>query len=428
MRALPVLASLLLISCHPRPDTRRHKDADLAMYTVAWGDRLEWIAWDFDVAGGYPALAKLNGIRDPDHIRMGQRLRIPRNGAMTEGLPPWPGMEPVADGPRACHAERLEPPRTAVLPGCATAACVPLDGGWQRICSCEATQGTPGFVLVEGGRPVIAWPAPVGSDPGDPPYQIMGTARDFDVVKADLNGDGRREYVVAFRRELNDVGMSHWNMAVLDGAHPQAPPLLFTAANYGEGSLVRSPDGGCDLLSTTWELAWEPPKTNPGWTLLGRPMAYRGGALEPLRDEPIFARRLYYSFEPGSLPLPGGLVVGTPAKDLGHHKAVERWVEPATQLWRHGESAVAIAAVHPSLDPELGVVTDLELERDGHRWRLGYRDWSQGYEGIGDAHSGRLYPPGYRPGDPDWLQGRGAKLASYARIYGDSLQLIWLER
>ena len=120
MRALPVLlVPLLLVSCHPRPDKHQHRDASMAMYTVQWGDTLEWIAWDFGVPGGYPELARLNSIRDPDFIYMGQHLRIPRTGYGTEALPPWPAMDRVQSPPKACSAERLPAPQPAQVPGCA---------------------------------------------------------------------------------------------------------------------------------------------------------------------------------------------------------------------------------------------------------------------------------------------------------------------
>ena len=401
----------------------------MALYTVQWGDTLEWIAWDYDVPGGWPALAKLNGIRDPDLIRMGEHLMIPRTGGATMDLPPWPAMDPVKDPLRVCQAERLEPPRMAQLPGCATAACVPLDGGWQRICSCQATQGNPGFVLVEGGRPVMAWPAAVQGSRGSDPARVMGTATDFDVVKADLDGDGRREHVVAFRRQLNDLGMSWWNLAVLSGAQPSASPMLLTAANYGEGSLMRSDSTSrCDLLTTTWELAWEPVgPTNPGWTLLGRPMRYQAGALEPLRDRPIYARRRYHSFEPGSRNLPGGLAVGTPAEDLAHAKAHTRVVEPAAERTVINDNPVTITATTPRIDPEHGVVTDLDLARDSYAWTLAWRAWSQGYEALGHKGSGRLFPPGYRPADTTWPAGQPATIRAYDRGIADALQLVWLD-
>jgi hypothetical protein len=398
MRTLVPLLALSLLACHPGAGRRERQQPPMAMYTVQWGDTLEWIAWDYEVPGGWPALAELNHLRNPHHILMGQQLRVPRSGAATASLPPWPAMEPVRDAPAVCPAERLPPPHQAQLPGCASAACAPLDGGWQRICSCEAQRGTPGFVLVEGGRPVMAWPAPVQDERGDDPSAVQGTARDFDVVRADLDGDGRREHIVAFRRELNELGMSWWDLAVLSGAQPSAAPLLYSAANYGEGSLIRADSPSrCDLLTTSWELAWEPEgPSNPGWTLLGRPMRYDAGALEPLRDEPILARRLYHSFRPGSLPLPGGLVVGTPIRDLSHAKAHTRVVEPAAARPRAWEERVTASGDAP-------------------------------YEGIGHGPTGRLFPEGYRPAETGWPQGQQATLSTYRLMYGDLLRLLWLD-
>jgi hypothetical protein len=282
-------------------------------------------------------------------------------------------------------------------------------------------------VLIEGGRPVMAWPAPVQGQAGDDPARILGTAADFDVIKTDLDGDGRREHLLAFRRELNDLGMSWWNLAVLSGVQPQAPPLLFTAANYGEGSVIRSRGSSeCNLLTTTWELAWEPGPYNDGWTLLGRPMSYQGGQLVPVQDVPIYSRRLYYSFQPGAIPLPGGLSIGTPLRDLSHRNAHPRLVEPAEQAWRHQDNPVTISDPHPRLDSELGVVQDLELQRDGTTWQLSWGAYDQGFDGLGDQASGRLFPPGYRPAEPGWPSGRRATVASYQRLYGASRQLVWL--
>jgi hypothetical protein len=428
MRLPTALLGLALLACHPRPDQPARPGEDLAMYTVQWGDTLEWIAWDFEVPGGWPALAKLNGLRDPDYITGGQRLRIPRTGMATERLPPWPAMEPVDAPPKACSAERPPPPRLTPVQGCASSACVPLEGGRWQVCSCEAIQGSSGFVLMEAGRPIHAWPAPVHGRSGDDPSQIRGTAVDFDVVQADLDGDGRREHLVAFRRELNDLNMSWWNLAVLSGAQPGAAPMLLTAANYGEGSLIRSRDGrGCDLLSTTWELAWEPARSQVGWTLLGRPMRYQGGALEPLRQQPILARRLYYSFQPGSLTLPGGLAVGTPARDLSHPKAHERVVEPLAQRWLLYDEALTVTGSRPLLDGELGMVFELDVDHAGIAQHLSWQDWSQGYHGIGDRVSGRLFPPGYQPVGKGWPAHEQGSMASYSDAYGNVQRLLWLD-
>jgi hypothetical protein len=428
MRLPIALLGLALLACHPRPDRPARPGEDMAMYTVQWGDTLEWIAWDFEVPGGWPALARLNSLPDPDYITMGQRLRIPRSGVATEGLPPWPAMAPVEAPPKACSAERAPPPRPTPVQGCASSACVPLEGGRWQVCSCEAIQGSSGFVWMEAGRPLQAWPAPVHGRAGDDPSQVFGTARDFDVVQADLDGDGRREHLVAFRREQNDLGMSWWNLAVLSGARPGAPPLLLTAANYGEGSLIRSREGrGCDLLSTTWELAWEPGRLQSGWTLLGRPMRYRDGALEPLRQQPILARRRYHSFQPGSVTLPGGLTVGTPARDLSHPKAHERVIEPLAQRWRLYEEPMMVMGATPQRHGELGTVLGLDVALSGVAHRLEWQGWDEGYHGIGERVSGRLFPPGYLPAAQGWPATHAGSMSSYSDAYGNLQPLLWLD-
>lgn len=276
----------------------------------------------------------------------------------------------------------------------------------------------------------MAWPAPVTSSAGEDPYLAHGTPTDFDVVRADLDNDGRREHVVAFRREVNDLNMSWWNMAVISGASPLDPPLLFTSANYGEGSLIRNRSGStCDLLSTTWEQSWEPSgPANTGWYLLGRPMRYHTGALAPIRGEPLRARRLYYSFEPGLQVLPGGLAAGTPVRDLNHRHAHERLVEPLAAGELLADEPVSITLATPRLEPALGMVSTLNLDKQGHAMTLDWEAYSMGYQGLGDAASERLYPPGYRPAAAGWPTGNQASLASYAMLWGEPRRLLWVQR
>jgi hypothetical protein len=224
--------------------------------------------------------------------------------------------------------------------------------------------------------------------------------------------------------------MSRWNLAVISGANPQDPPLLFTAANYGEGSLIRNETtSSCDLLATTWELAWEPDgPSNQGWYLLGRPMRYRHGALEPIRGEPLHARRLYHSFQPGALSLPGGLVVGTPVRDLSHRNAHERLVEPLATMELLGREAVRVTTAAPRMDPALGVVSTLTLDQQGYTSILDWKAYSMGYQGLGDDASQRLFPPGYRPTAKGWPTGSVGALASYSTMWGEPRRLVWLER
>jgi len=328
--------------------------------------------------------------------------------------------------PETCAAEPLPAPRPALVPGCASAACTDLDGG-RRVCSCLAQQGNPGFLLLEGARPLLSWIAPIAGNRGEDPTLIEGTAVDFEVLRAELDGDGHREHVVAFRRELNDVGMSWWNLAVISGSRPGQRPLLLSAANFGEGSLVQAgPGGRCDLLSTTWELGWEPGRRVDGWYLLARPMRYEGGALSPLPAQPILSRRLLYSFEPGSTGRPGGLALGTPARDLTGRGVAERWTEPLVERALLGEGLTQVVEARPSgFGPE-GPLQVLVLPWGSLRRELSWRSWDDGYEALGDLGTRRLLPPGYLPAEPAWPQGRQALLSSYQGLYGDSMNVLWI--
>ena len=48
-----------------------------AHYTVKTGDTLSAIAAQFKTPGGYQAIAKANGISNPNRIQAGQTLTVP---------------------------------------------------------------------------------------------------------------------------------------------------------------------------------------------------------------------------------------------------------------------------------------------------------------------------------------------------------------
>lgn len=59
---------------------------DRDVYTVAKGDTLSGIAYKYDIVGGYQTLAKWNGIKNPDSISIGQKIRLipPANNAVAK--------------------------------------------------------------------------------------------------------------------------------------------------------------------------------------------------------------------------------------------------------------------------------------------------------------------------------------------------------
>lgn len=89
-------------------------------YTVVRGDTLSAIALRFRVPGGYRALARDNGIPDPDRIFVGQVLRVPDPEASPAAATPSapsasPGPEtpgPEVPGPEAASAASSPQPAT----------------------------------------------------------------------------------------------------------------------------------------------------------------------------------------------------------------------------------------------------------------------------------------------------------------------------
>lgn len=57
----------------------------MSTYVVKSGDTLSEIAGKYNVKGGYQALAKYNGISNPNNIRVGQKINIPDSSSSSSG-------------------------------------------------------------------------------------------------------------------------------------------------------------------------------------------------------------------------------------------------------------------------------------------------------------------------------------------------------
>jgi len=405
---------------------------DFSLYLIQPGDTLWDIATWYEVPGGYPTLARINGIRNPDAIWFGDHLKVPATARAKEELAPWPEDRPVGGNFAACPAQRMPAPAWRFVPGCAQSACVDLDG-YAQVCSCVAEE--PGRAssmrLVRGGVAVLEWRVPIPENPFRDFYEQQGGATDFDVVRADPDGDGALEWVVAHLRERNDLNMSTWDVALVEASGPTPRAVTLEVANYGEGTLVGGAGGRCDLLATEWSYGWEAGRWTVGWYLSGRRLAYVDGQLVPVPGAPILRRRLLYSFEPGSRPLGAGFAVGTPAADLTPAATVARVQEWAAEGVRTGERAAIVRAVAVETD---GIHQGLRLilEEDGRSTVLG-SPWGdlpgyQQYARLGDARTGVLYPEGYVPGDPPGaLIGKKVRIASYLVDYWEERRIAWLD-
>jgi hypothetical protein len=436
MRHLLILlpALCLLVSCPRGQSPKPHRvewKGDFSLYLIQPGDTLWDIAYWYEVPGGYPTLAKLNGIRNPDRIWFGDHLKVPATPRAKEELAPWPEDLPIKGSFAACPAQRMPAPGSRFVPGCAQSACVDLDG-YSQVCSCvpDDPTGASSMRLIRGGVPVAEWRASIPREPSVDFFYREGGVADFEVVRADPDADGAPEWVVAHLRHVNDVGMSTWDVALVEASGPAPRALTLEVANYGEGTLVGASAGRCDLLATEWTLDWERGRP-PGWYLAGRRMAYVDGQLVPVPGAQILRRRLLYSFEPGSRGVGTGLVVGTPAADLAHPATVARVGEWDAEGLRTGERIATIRAVAVETD---GTHQGLRLilEEGGRPTALGTM-WGdlplyQRYVRLGDARTGRLYPSGYVPGDPAGaLIGRRVRIASYMVGYWEERQIAWLD-
>ncbi|MFZ5476790.1 MAG: LysM peptidoglycan-binding domain-containing protein [Myxococcota bacterium] len=394
---------LLLLSCRGLARIEA-SDAPMRAYDVQFGDTLTRIAWEHGVEGGWAELAAVNRIRNPDYILAGAKLRVP---TIDDRLPLWPDFRP-AERFVACDGETLSPGRPAA--GCDT--CYDLGAAYSA-CACGDRWG-----LYRGGTPIwTAVPEPRATwwyDPDtapEPPGALVAS-------RHELDGDPAKETVVAWQREVNDLGMSRWEVAVFDGPVSNLPPVTFEAANWGEGSVVEGRQG-CELLATEWAMGDEPGLDSDGWYLVGRRARLVRGALEGVAS-PVVARRLLDSFHPGSRRV-GDTRVGTPAADLA--KARSRSTDPGVELpvvaWEDGRVQAARRTPEGALELTIATRAGTVVERV---------DPDEGaVRRLGDLAAGTLFPPAYAPADLSRLAGRSVRVARYQRgWYEDPWAVVWL--
>jgi hypothetical protein len=216
--------------------------------------------------------------------------------------------------------------------------------------------------------------------------------------------------------QSNGLVVSTWQVAIVDGAIPGGAPLRFEADEYGPGSI--RPEG---LLVTKWEDEDDPVR-GPGKYLVGRPFCYHRGSLIPDAHRKAVHRRLLHSFEmersrylsergderPGQ---------GNPEGWLAESRVEQVVEKPAPPSGRMGRIK-SVAAVEGELSIQFevpGQPAPLTIPERSGQTRLTLR--------LADAATGRLYPEGYMPTEPDrLLQGRQASLTTSQ--YG---QTLWLQ-
>lgn len=127
---------------------------------------------------------------------------------------------------------------------------------------------------------------------------MAGRFTSFEVITADLDGDGRPEHVLAaWNGQGNGLGVNRWTIRVFDrdwtllGAFEDV-------SDWGNSSLVRAPQGrrGCDLAVTAFVDSVNR-RGVEGISFRARFHRLAGGRMEVATDRPMRQRRYDRAFE-----------------------------------------------------------------------------------------------------------------------------------
>lgn len=131
------------------------------------------------------------------------------------------------------------------------------------------------------------------------PDELMaGRFTSFEVLTADLDGDGVPEHVLAaWNAQGNGLGVNSWTIRVFDAGW-KLLGQFDEVSDWGDSSLVRAPRGrkGCDLAITTFVDSVNR-RGVPGISLRARFHRLAGGRMEVATDRPMRQRRYDFAFE-----------------------------------------------------------------------------------------------------------------------------------
>jgi len=196
-----------------------------------------------------------------------------------------------------CALTTFPKPEDADRPGCNQASCVSIDPKI-KICKCASKEPQEGdkngvFEILKDGISQKGWPA----------YAYLSSSEDFEVLKGDLEGSGKTQWVVANRNSSsNGMAVSYWSVAILEDLQSFQPKVTFDLDDYGPGTFVaKKGQKGCDILVTHWKHG----KTS-GEYFVGQLYQYSQGKLGPVLNFPMLGRRYRQSFENERWKGPGG--------------------------------------------------------------------------------------------------------------------------
>ncbi|MFN7975423.1 MAG: ankyrin repeat domain-containing protein [Acidobacteriota bacterium] len=349
----------------------------------AGGDRRQEDRWgrtaaDYAAARGYARLARVLGGRRPV-VRSAFRAAPPIRPALLEKFP----------------APSRDPSK-----GCDESWCVAV-GRTERVC--VGRTGSDQEARIERRAQVIArWSSP-GFDP-----------RDFEVLMADLDGDGDRELIVARHCYTgNGLGIAYWTVAILDGSG--GAPLLFTVHDYGVGTFEAIEDE--IIVNVTQWARGSDPVRGDGTYFQATPFRYRAGVLVPALDRAARRRRLFHVSCPECRDASVRCWLSGPFAEAAA-------CDPLPVGHPYGGSIVRLLATDDgvvAIDVVLDGGGECGLDLSGAATDLGER-----IETVVDGRSGREYPPDYHPADvARWLTGRRCTLLLDQDGGGRDVLWIW---
>ncbi len=123
---------------------------------------------------------------------------------------------------------------------------------------------------------------------------MAGMYETFYSIKADLDGNGKNENIVAlWNAQGNGLGVNTWTLYVFDQNWIQKGKAIETR-DWGPNSFVAKKKG-CDILITSWAEDFSKKRVGDGYK--GVFYSYDANGPFKAKNRPILMRRLYDSFD-----------------------------------------------------------------------------------------------------------------------------------
>jgi hypothetical protein len=302
--------------------------------------------------------------------------------------------------------------------------------GSLRVCKTVSDAGGVDFVFDVNASQIGKWPTST----------YTGGGSRFEVLKGDLDGDGRDELIVANLHTVsNGMGIHTWTISVFPDptVFGFQPPLEFSVEEFGaRGTFVKhSRDKRCQILVTEWQYL-DHPKRGNGMYIIGRWYYYRKGSLIPAGNRPPVVRRYLYGFaEHVGRTLDDPEV---PLRWFKHRQTETLNVDPAALGKKIASANGVIKKIIPSGSEEgyAGLKTEVTLDSGQNRVyqhsTRSFEDTDEYFFRFGSAKFEMIYPKDYKPASlNDWLLERNVQITAYElSVLGHRLgtrQIIWLE-